>query len=111
MVVLKASRPVGLNEWGQVVANAARENGPVVIWERGSQRVLATLTEHYGCEAAAINEQGQVAGLCGVSGGRARPVIWQRDGTIRELGVVWGDRGQAKVSRVKKLAGFRAGLT
>lgn len=94
---LLASYAYGLNNSGQVVGYywMPGENGHTVAYRwslKDGAVLLPPLEEGQNCQAFAINDAGQVAGEASIQGTN-RPVVWDRDGSIRRLGMLPGHIG------------------
>jgi probable HAF family extracellular repeat protein len=86
--------PAVITERGQI---PGRAYGRAAVWERGVVRYLARSPLARGIVAHDINKLGTVVGACIVPPrpqNRLHPCLW-RDGTVRDLGIVFGDRGYA----------------
>jgi probable HAF family extracellular repeat protein len=79
----------GINDSGQVVGSWGSDASPhAFLYSNGA---ITSLPESgfTGCQARAINNTGQIAGMCTDTSGNTHLVLWQ-NGTITDLGTLAG---------------------
>ncbi len=90
---LRTWDPATINDQGQIPGFVDRPQA--AVWEHGAVRLLPNGPGVKGVRAVNINEAGTAVGVCTVSPTRRpHPCLW-RDGKVQDLGVAFGDRGQA----------------
>ena len=90
---LRTWDPATINDQGQIPGFVDRPQA--AVWEHGAVRLLPNGPGVKGVRAVDINEAGTAVGVCIVSPSRRpHPCLW-RDGKVQDLGVAFGDRGQA----------------
>lgn len=89
------SEAYSINDHGQVVGGSTActpsgqpESQHAFLWENGKMSDLGVLPQGTGSKARAINEKGQVVGVCSVKDG-CHAFLWQR-GKMRDLGTLGG---------------------
>lgn len=90
----KSCRAVAINDSGEVVGVCDTASGlRAVLWTGDSDKTaldLGTLSGDSWSEASGINNEGDIVGTSGQTGGKHHAVLWPKGSAIEDLGTLTG---------------------